>query len=199
MSSPGRAWRTVLVMTTVLALAAGAAEANRNLRAETTRTNWTWRALTLNSPELESPVVCEFATTVELHERIAKIAGGELGFITSVSIRNCRNGAVTFLRGLALRLRYESFAGTLPNITSVRITITNLALLVTDSTGLARCLYGGDYQVTTGGGTTVSSVRLDETFWVLLTRRLAGAFFCPLNIYPSGTGTVEPTVRLSLI
>jgi hypothetical protein len=191
---------TALTAALVLSIGAGSAFASRGVSVGTTTTRATSRALTFNSPEFEAPIVCRVQMTISLHRTIAKSAGTLAGFVTAVTVNECRNGSATILAGtLPWHTTYVSFAGTLPNITSIRLQLNGAAFLIVDGSGLARCLYRGNAQGTTGGGTTVNELRADPTINIPLSVRLAGSFFCPANGNFEGTFAVEPTVRLTLI
>ncbi|HEU4702913.1 MAG TPA: hypothetical protein VFS37_10565 [Conexibacter sp.] len=81
-------------------------------------------------------------TTLEgsFHSRtLAKVAGSLVGYITSVSLGRCISGRATILREtLPWHMRYASFSGTLPNITSINATVTGAAFRVQEP--FAGCL-----------------------------------------------------------
>lgn len=74
---------------------------------------------------------CQFTLEASLHSRraITKVGGVLVGYLTSANVGTCAEGQATVLREtLPWHLRYGSFAGTLPNITSVSLDIVGFAL-----------------------------------------------------------------------
>jgi hypothetical protein len=181
-------------------LAAGTAGASRGISAGTTSTRLTSRAYTFNSPEFEAPIVCRVEYTISVHRTIAKSSGTLFGFVTAIRVDECRNGVMIPLpAGLPWHITYISFSGVLPNITSLRLQINGAAWLLADGAGFSRCLYRGNEQHTTGGGTTINELRADSTVAIPLSVRLPGSFFCPANVNIQGSTAVSPTVRITLI
>jgi hypothetical protein len=90
---------------------------------------------------------CEVTLEGSFHSRsISKVSGALIGQITRAVTGTCTGGTATFLNGaggtmntLPWHVRYDSFAGDLPNITRIVIQIVGLAVLLRDS-GLT-CLY----------------------------------------------------------
>lgn len=74
-------------------------------------------------------LVCSLTLEGSFHARtFAKVAGKLIGYITSSTTGTCTSGSATVLREtLPWHLRYNGFAGTLPNI----------ALVITDVIGFA--------------------------------------------------------------
>jgi hypothetical protein len=61
---------------------------------------------------------CHVTMEGSLHARtIAKVAGALLGYVTRVTIGQCSIGTTVLTETLPWHVRYESFSGTLPNIT----------------------------------------------------------------------------------
>jgi len=105
----------------------------------------------------------------------------------------CTGGTITVLNEtLPWRINYVSFSGTLPAITSIRLSLIGVAFKV--RTSLATCLAGttatapafGEVLVGTGG--RVEGLRADERVGI----PLGGGFVCELagNSTFEGTGTV---------
>ena len=85
---------------------------------------------------------CEIILNKTLHSRtFAKVRGSLVGFITAANITRCSRGSATILREtLPWHVQYESFAGTLPSITSVRTVIIGLSLRIREPTFGIQCL-----------------------------------------------------------
>jgi hypothetical protein len=85
---------------------------------------------------------CEVVVEGSFHARtIAKVAGALSGFITSASITRCARGGATVLREtLPWHVQYASFAGTLPNITSIGARVIGLAFRIREPTFGITCL-----------------------------------------------------------
>jgi hypothetical protein len=79
-------------------------------------------------------VNCQVTLEGSLHARtIAKVAGSLIGYITAARLGPCSSGRATILtETLPWHARYKSFAGTLPNITSVRIDVINASFRVAE-------------------------------------------------------------------
>ncbi|HKG01908.1 MAG TPA: hypothetical protein VKB03_01895 [Conexibacter sp.] len=78
-----------------------------------------------------SNITCQFTLEGSLHSRrsITKVVGGLVGYVTSANLGTCAEGQATVLREtLPWHLRYGSFVGALPNITSVSLNVVGFAL-----------------------------------------------------------------------
>ena len=99
-------------------------------------------------------VECDVTMEGSFHYRTIVKSDSLIGFITKAVTNqaSCRNGNFFALNGrevlagaiapqtLPWHVRYESFTGTLPNITTVQIKIIDLSYLITTFGGFA-CLY----------------------------------------------------------
>jgi len=85
---------------------------------------------------------CEVIVNGAFHERtIAKTAGLLTGFITAANITRCARGAAAALREtLPWHVQYDSFTGTLPNITTIRARVIGVAYRVQEPTFGITCL-----------------------------------------------------------
>jgi hypothetical protein len=186
-----------------LTIAAGPATANRSLgfSSAETRTRTHTGALTFTEEGASFSVICEANFQEEPRRSIGKTRGNLLGNVIGFSVSNCRGGTV---RVLAPEVRapwpvkYESFSGTLPNITSIRRTIERFGWLLEAFFGLARCLYGGNIQDTSIGGTTITGYRMDERIAVPLVASLGG-FECPRQGIFRGSSELSPGIRMTLL
>jgi hypothetical protein len=81
---------------------------------------------------------CRVTLEGSLHARtIAKVAGALLGYITRVQTGQCNLGTTILTSTLPWHVRYESFSGTLPNITLLVVRVrgafqVTLCLVATD-------------------------------------------------------------------
>jgi hypothetical protein len=132
-----------LLLATVTAVAAlcalvGIASANR------LRTSSTTARATFPRAEFSGgfgTTGCSLTLEGTLHSAsITKTAGLLIGYITRASIGPCPSGSASILTAtLPWHLRYESFTGTLPNITSVRMTLIGMAFSLRETFGIS-CL-----------------------------------------------------------
>jgi hypothetical protein len=192
MTKYSRALLALVGATVLLAALVGAASA-AHLRTSSQNIRAVWTGM-----EFEAGVTIRCPVTLEgsLHSStIAKTAGALIGYITRAIVgeATCANGrARTLTENLPWHVRYASFAGTLPNITSVSTTIIGARFLVLASfpiIGTISCLYitesghaaTGRFNLGTGG--VVSSVTAGGT----ISSQTGG---CPEGSL-GGTGTVS--------
>jgi hypothetical protein len=183
----------------VVSIGAGTAGALRSIEFGTTRseTRSMSRALTIEGGGVRA--VCEVTLLKELFT-VAKTRGARAGTARLVANeRTCTGGRLRPLNTIeGWTVTYQSFTGTLPNITSVRFEILAFAFLIQAFGGLGDCLYRGNAQVTTGPGTNVTELRFDATIALPLSRDLTG-LFCPGEVVLRGTGTLGTTGTMRLI
>lgn len=106
-------------------------------------TSQTWRA-SFREIRLAMPFGtgnCQITLEGSLHSRtMAKVVGSLVGYITRADVGPCASGRKTILREtLPWHIRYLSFTGTLPNITSIRYNIVGWSQRMSD--GIVFCLY----------------------------------------------------------
>ncbi len=201
--------KLLLVAMTVaiaLAFAVGMADASRSLEIEpNSSVSVIYERMVLNGGA--GTITCEVTLHASLHRSIPKTSGTLTGIIESVLINTsgCRESAgvgnVTDVRVLSLpwHIRYVSFTGALPEITSVRLIILNMQILYDFEIlgGDARCLYRTDQQ---------ADARFEEGMIrrVGLVREAAtrplrppSTSNCPEASF-SGEGSVSPTVTVVL-
>lgn len=194
-----------LVATLLLTLAVTAASPNR-MSVSDSRFRVTWSALSFSSEVVI--VRCLITLEGSFHSRtFAKVAGALIGFVTRIGEHrsDCFDGTSLLLETLPWHVRYRSFAGTLPVITSMRVGIVPFSFSI-EPTLEARCLYAsttaqaavGTYVLSAPG--VVTEFRMDETAQIPLAR---GGLLCPSQLALGGTGsmtllgsTVRITVRL---
>src|SRR5437868_527291 len=110
----------------LLAACVGVASAGR-LSASATTVNATWVRLIFSGGIGNAE--CEVIINGIFHQRtITKIRLSLTGMITAANITRCPRGAATVLREtLPWHVRYDSFQGTLPNISLIRALVVGLA------------------------------------------------------------------------
>jgi len=178
-----------------LLLALGGTAGARNLSLSNQSIRWAFPEY--SSTNAGITISCEVTLEGSFHTRtFAKVAGSLIGFITRAVVRpGCRGGwgDMRFLtETLPWHLRYASFSGTLPRVTSVTVDLVNWAW---NYPGLgATCLYRStaaeparwimNRETTTG---TITSVRADESIAVPF---FSGELACASSINYRGTGSM---------
>jgi hypothetical protein len=125
-----KALLVVTVAIVVLGSLVGSASASRlSMSSSTWRV--TFSALTLEYREMINAATCAITLEGSFHTRsIVKRAGTLIGYVNRAATGSCSAGtAATLLtETMPWHVRYESFSGTLPNITAVGIGIVGLAI-----------------------------------------------------------------------
>jgi hypothetical protein len=87
-----------------------------------------FRSVTLNGAF--GDIRCEVAFEEFMHSRsMVKTTGGLVGYIETADLGPCELGTATILREtLPWHIRYGSYTGTLPNITSIRVNIVGFSI-----------------------------------------------------------------------
>jgi hypothetical protein len=180
----------------LLLAVAGSASANR-LSLSNQSIRWTFLEYTSVNGGIR--ISCELTLEGSFHSRtFAKVRGALIGYINRASVRpGCRGewGDMVFLsETLPWHVRYASFSGTLPRITSASVDIANWAW---NYRGLSEvCLYRSTSErparwiLNRGESGAVTSIRADETIAVPF---FSGGPFCARSINYSGTGSVSLT------
>ncbi len=150
-----------LTATALLALIAGSASARNGLSASPSSSTLIIRNLELRGGF--GTVRCNITQTVTLHASVAKSRGALAGQANvAVSTNGCAAGnagilvsgrRVTGLTG-PYHVQYQSFAGTLPNISSVTLAVTGVSFWITEPTFSVTCLTAEPQNIagtTTGG------------------------------------------------
>jgi hypothetical protein len=154
-------------LTAALALTLGASAANASRSFSATNNT----LLTYVSPGLTfigSPggnsFICAVTLTASLHSVAAKVRGTLIGFVNGGRFERCRNNVFTATtiiplvsHALPWHITYNSFAGTLPRITFILMTINGAKLLLEidipfEANDLS-CLYLGNLGFETTGAT----------------------------------------------
>ena len=183
-----------LIAMLALSIGAGIASANRSIQTNPGGvTRITFRELRFSGSEGGVVITCRVVLTANLNARIAKARGSAAGSITAVEVRECRGGAaIVRAETLPWAVQFDSFGGTLPRITSVRLRLIRATFLL-EVFGV-RCRYQGNAEGITNGP-EVTTLRADERIAI----PGGGEFLCPPSGTFGGTGTVAPTQRLTLV
>jgi len=177
-----RANLTLLVAGLLLAAIAGSAAATTLDMSETTFRG-VWRELTFTAAEssVTCPVTLEGTFLPESLGRIAKTAGNTMGRVTTTGVGTCTGGTVTALNEtLPWSVKYSSFAGTLPNITTVTANVTGASFQVRPRSVEVSCLARTEASHPAGltfernTSAVITAARLNEASQIPLT----GGFLC---------------------
>ena len=135
----GRAILVVGAASVLLAACVGVASAGR-LSTSANTVNAVWTRLIFSGGI--GNVECEVIVNGTFHERtISKIRGSLTGLITAANISRCARGGGSVLREtLPWHVRYDSFQGTLPNISLIRALVVGLAFRIREPTFGIECL-----------------------------------------------------------
>jgi hypothetical protein len=203
--------RTKVVMTALtaalaLSVAVSSASARRiELSNQNIRAVWEVNSkLTLSNAEGGLTLACPVTLEGSFHSRtLSKVSGQLIGYVTRAfltrsgcvvtgGVEDIRilNGVETTTNTLPWHIRYDSFTGTLPNITSIRLQLVNASFVLT-AFGV-NCLYKSttarpafaDTLVTAGAVTGLRA--LSERFIPVF----EGGFLCPEETRFTGTARV---------
>ncbi len=123
------------------ALASSASARNLSFSSQTTTS--LFRRLNF-SGGIGGTIECEVKLSGSYHSRtIAKVTTTLIGYITEGTVLRCARGSATINQGsLPWHRRYNSFAGTLPNITSVREVISGVEWTYREPAGILCTIFG---------------------------------------------------------
>jgi len=194
-----RILRVALAAAAILALGVGSAAASRGFQVEEAgRSAAEAREYQIRIGELT--ITCDVVRFISLHRTISKVALSLAGFVERVEVRNCRNGTLRVLQALLpWHMQYQSFTGTLPSITGIRMRVIGLGWLIEAHSGIARCLYVGNVEA------EISIVR--STLVTIEYREVSIPLFegslslipCPSEMQMSGRLRLPGNARIRLI
>jgi hypothetical protein len=180
----------------LMAVAVSSASAGR-LSTSNQNIRVTWRRLEFRAGE---SALARCAVTLEgsFHSRtITKTTNALLGYVTRAIVGPCSAGAATVLTAtLPWHITYQSFAGTLPNITRVRILLVNASFLI-EQFGF-RCLARttaaspASGEIALGAGGRAEGLKPDERVEIPTTS--GGGFGCPSAAGNFATEAGDPGV-----
>lgn len=175
------------------AFGATTAQASRGITVTQTRITATG-VLTLNG----GLTVCNVSLTLSLGSTtLTKTRGTNQGSVTAGSITGCSGLASSGAVLTPINVQYDTFAGTLPNITSISIVAPNAGFSLNTLGGT--CLYGGSLSgvrfLVTGGA--ISNVDFTGSNAIA---KVSGGALCPSTGTITGPMTVTTTVpRIALV
>lgn len=132
-----------LTASAVMAAAVGSATAQRFGLSESRFTvAWTALRFTETSGRESISITCSVTLEGSLHSStISKVAGALIGFVNRATSPGCSGGRITVLQEtLPWHVRYRSFVGSLPNVTSVGISLVGLSYQIREAGGFLTCL-----------------------------------------------------------
>lgn len=209
---------TTLAAALTLSLAVGIATASRGIEIEPTILHTATSSEFVFTEEGGGSIRCAATLVASLHRSIAKARGTLAGFVTEGRAERCRssvgtNGLYTFLveRGGAAieppwHIAYESFSGTLPNITNILFIIFRFRFLASVrglfGERLNECLYQGNIGVDARGRAANEVERIviqaNQTVTLLTVREERGRP-CARRGTLTGTFTLRTRIGLRLI
>jgi hypothetical protein len=130
---------TILAVGGIMVVAVGSASATQ-LSVNSTTFRFAWASLELgNTAGLGNVLRCPLTLEGSFHSStIAKVARSLIGLVTTARTGTCTGGTTTIHQeSLPWHLTYESFAGTLPNITGVSLLFTGAFFEINN--GAATC------------------------------------------------------------
>lgn len=187
------------VVAVALAFALATAASARQFSLSHQEFRIVWAPLEFSGAEGAVSIRCVVTMEGSFHARtLAKVVQALVGYITrsTVATSACTGGRMaTLAESLPWHVRYGSFSGALPNITSIALEIVGLTFLFEDGLMYA-CLYtataaspaGGS--LTVGAGGRISGFSLDGTRAFPLTRRLGGVLACPSTMRLNSSANV---------
>ncbi|MBB4663549.1 hypothetical protein [Conexibacter arvalis] len=188
--------RLALLSTALLALSvlfASSAHASRGLSVSPTTLTASGR-LTMNGT-----ITCTVTTNITANRSIAKTAAATIGSVTSGTITGCSGLGITGgTFGVPSPFAYNSFTGTLPNITGLGATASIVSFTLRGTLpGATTCTYAGPVN----WRLIFLLLRWGEITWEIAQEllRMAGSdILCPARLSIAGTQTVAspPTVAL---
>ena len=181
-----------------LAVGVGSASASRGLEVGSPGTITNTGRLTFSDGFGFFRVRCDVTMTLTLHRSIPKVERTLAGYVRDARVANCEGGTVVVLTETTpWHIKYLSFTGTLPSITSVRLALESQFLL---TIGSERCLYIGGVGTTVQEGVRIRGIRSDERELVPLHEEAPlNTAFCPGSGRMAGTLNSTPVVTLRLI
>jgi len=184
-----------LAAATLLSLTVGTASA-RNLSLGEQPYRIGWRPISIFAA---GAIRCNLTLDGSFHYRtIIKSAGALIGHVNRAILDTCTGGSATVLtNALPWHIRYASFTGMLPNVTSVRFDVIGLSIeAISGCLGRSTSENPARLMFNVAGG-FVTGLRVEETARIPIT----GGGFCELIRQYSleGTGPAPFRLRITLI
>jgi hypothetical protein len=174
------------VLAALAALALVAVPAAANIVLSETRLRATGSSVTFRASEGGINVVCAVTLTATLRREIASAERTQLGEVTESRVERCTGGTITLLAG-NWPVRVISFRQG-----QLRLQFENIAFLMANAAGTARCLYRGATQVINEED-PINRLRLVESVSLALNATLRESLPCPRSVTLAGslTATAE--------
>lgn len=196
-----------LIAVLILAVSTGIASANRDIGFSGLNISAAGR-LTFSEGGGGFSVICRLTFTYTIRSVAPKARGATLGGVPIITANECTGGRLTVLGPVVespWSVRYETFRGTLPNISELVLELEIGGLrgfLLEVFFGVARCLYGGPgvrIRRTTRGN-PITSMTIDSTRIIPIFSEALSGFTCPSTARLSGTLTaILGSPRISLL
>jgi len=152
----------VVGATVLLGALVGSASAGRfSNSARSLNATWT----TMNFAGGFGTVECEVVLEGTLHNAsMTKTPNTLMGYITAGNVSRCRRGGATILREtLPWHVQYESFSGTLPNITAINTRVIGASWRIREPTFGVTCLARSTTTEPSTGGYTLTNGVITST------------------------------------
>jgi hypothetical protein len=175
-----------LVGAMVLLGAVVATASARNLSVSSQTLRAAFREVILNGPF--GTIACAVTVEGSFHQRTtAKIQATLVGYITSAILGVCSQGTATLLREtLPWHIRYLSFTGTLPNITTLRANVIGSSYRIRETFGTS-CL-----GISTAAKPAIVSFNRDVVTRVATSASLGGLVPTDCGVEGGFTSTLGP-------
>jgi hypothetical protein len=163
----------------------------------------TWPEVVFEGGATFGVIKCPLTIEGTFHSRTAsKVAESLSGFITSSTIGTCTGGSARMLtEQLPWHVRYESFEGTLPSITGIRIRVVGSHFLAHVNLTGQNCLYAStaaspikDTIIRNTSTGVAEAIRINESASIPLLSGAGGFAQCPLTASLKGSSR-RPTVQ----
>jgi hypothetical protein len=204
---PNRFTTATVVLAAALLLALSVTSAASRLSYSSKEFRIMWASLSFSAAEGGVSITCPVTLEGSFAARtFAKTRNSPDARITRATVGTCQEGSATILAETEpWEVTYQSFTGTLPNITGVRYSLINAAFQVEPGLGIV-CLArtstefpaAGDARREAGG--RITSLSTDSTLAIPTT----GNFECPRfgifngsgEVYVQGSSTTRVTLTL---
>jgi hypothetical protein len=185
--------RATWLVLAALLVAPGGAAAEAGIGQSPSGSMSTSGTVTFSASGLSIP--CTLTIERIVPASVLKVDEAAVGSISSAALTNCRNATARLLPA-TLQPRYDSFEGTLPNITGIKLLMTGFAILIriVTITNIG-CLYRGSpletFEPAAGSGTVSGTLTLATG--------LEAGVLCPPTIAVAGSFSSSTTFSLVLL
>lgn len=172
---PGRRIALPLALAASALLTTAGATWARRLELSNQGFRLVWRELVFAEPSNVMNISCPVTMEGSFHSKtISKACGALVGYVTRVIKGACEpNGNLRLLsETVPWHVQYNSFAGTLPNIASLRLMVVGLSFLRLLEVLQVNCLWTSTQSrpwpliATREGSGGITGIRSDESIWI---------------------------------